>query len=93
MEGIVLKSNPLVSRSEVARLHNDLFRWCLSRCGYDRETAEDLMQQTYVEIISGKARFNGDSTLKTFLFGVAQNLSRSHFRKTAARARLAERNA
>lgn len=51
------------------------------------------MQQTYVEVISGRARFGGKSSLKTFLFGVAQNLTRSHFRKAAARARFAERNA
>jgi RNA polymerase sigma-70 factor (ECF subfamily) len=31
--------------------------------------------------------------LKTFLFGVAQNLTRAHFRKAAGRARLAERAA
>jgi RNA polymerase sigma-70 factor (ECF subfamily) len=70
-----------------------LFRWCLTRCGYDRETAEDLMQQTYEELISGRARFAGDSSLKTFLFGVAQNLAFTHFRKATARARLAERAA
>lgn len=51
------------------------------------------MQQTYVEVISGRARFEGESSLKTFLFGVAQNLTRSHFRKAAGRARLAEHNA
>ena len=51
------------------------------------------MQQTYVEVISGRARFAGESSLKTFLFGVAQNLTRAHFRKAAGRARLAERNA
>lgn len=93
MEDILLKTNPLISREAVAALHEDLFRWCLSRCGYDRETAEDLMQQTYVEVISGRARFGGNSSLKTFLFGVAQNLTRTHFRKAAARARFAERNA
>jgi RNA polymerase sigma-70 factor (ECF subfamily) len=51
------------------------------------------MQQTYVEVISGRARFEGESSLKTFLFGVAQNLTRSHFRKAAGRTRLAEHNA
>ncbi len=51
------------------------------------------MQQTYEEIVSGRARFAGESSLKTFLFGVAQNLAFSHFRKAAAHARLAERAA
>ena len=93
MESSVLKKNPLISRGDVAALHDELFRWCLSRCGSDRDLAEDLMQQTYVEVISGRALFRGDSTLQTFLFGVAQNLTRSHYRKAAARARLAQRSA
>lgn len=93
MERRVLKTNPLISRDDVAALHDKLFRWCLSRCGSDRELAEDLMQQTYVEVISGSAQFRGDSTLQTFLFGVAHNLSRSHYKKAAARARLAQRSA
>ena len=93
MESSVLETNPLISRDDVAVLHEDLFRWCMSRCGYDRALAEDLMQQTYVEVISGRAQFQGNSSLRTFLFGVAQNLTRSHFRRVAARARLLARSA
>ena len=58
------------------------------RCDYNRAVAEDLVQQTYVELLAGKARFDGRSTLKTFVFGVVHNLSRSRYRRLASRLRL-----
>jgi RNA polymerase sigma-70 factor (ECF subfamily) len=88
-----LDNNPQISRQSLAGLHEQLFGWCLSRCDYERPAAEDLMQQTYVEILSGRARFDARSSLKSFLFGVAQNLARSRYRRLAARLRLAGRAA
>lgn len=46
------------------------------------------MQQAYVELLSGTARFDNKSTLKTFVFGVVQNLARSRFRRLSTRMRL-----
>ena len=46
------------------------------------------MQQAYVELLSGRARFDNKSTLKTFVFGVVQNLARSRFRRQNTRLRL-----
>ena len=83
-----LENNPLVSRLALEALHSQVFGWALSRCDFDRATAEDLMQQAYVELLSGRARFENKSTLKTFLFGVVQNLARSRFRKLVVRLRL-----
>lgn len=83
-----LDNNPQVSRKALAALHGQLFGWALSRCGYDDATAEDLMQQAYVEILSGKARFDNKSTLKTFAFGIVQNLARNRFRRQNTRLRL-----
>lgn len=83
-----LEHNPHVSRKALEALHSQLFGWALSRCGYDAAAAEDLMQQAYVEILSGKARFDNQSALKTFMFGIVQNLARMHFRQLATRLRL-----
>jgi len=83
-----LEQNPQVSRKALAALHSQLFGWALSRCGFDRTTAEDLMQQAYVEVLSGRARFDNKSTLKTFVFGVVHNLARSRFRRLAVHMRL-----
>lgn len=46
------------------------------------------MQQAYLEILSGRARFDNRSSLKTFVFAVIQNLARSRFRRLAARLRI-----
>ena len=46
------------------------------------------MQQAYVELLSGKARFEKRSSLKTFVFSVVQNLARSRYRRIASRLRL-----
>ena len=83
-----LQRNPQVSRKALEALHSQLFGWALSRCGYDDAVAEDLMQQAYVEVLSGRARFDNKSSLKTFVFGIVQNLARSQFRQLAVRLRL-----
>ena len=83
-----LEHNPQVSLKALEALHSQLFGWALSRCGYDDAVAEDLMQQAYVEVLSGRARFDNKSTLKTFVFGIVQNLARSQFRRMAVRLRL-----
>lgn len=83
-----LDNNPQISRFELAALHEALFGWSLTRCGFDHAAAEDLMQQAYVEVLSGRARFDNKSSLKTFLFGVVQMLARSRYRRLASRLRL-----
>lgn len=85
-----LDNNPHVSRRALEALHGELYGWSLSRCGYDDATAEDLMQQAYMEILSGRARFERKSALKTFLFGIVQNLARSRFRRQNSRLKAAD---
>jgi RNA polymerase sigma factor (sigma-70 family) len=83
-----LANNPNVSLEALEAIHSQLFGWALTRCGFDRSVAEDLMQDAYVAVLSGTARFDNKSSLKTFLFSVVQNLARSRFRRMAARMRL-----
>jgi RNA polymerase sigma-70 factor (ECF subfamily) len=83
-----LQDNPHVSKQALQALHQQLFGWALSRSDFDHAAAEDLMQQAYVEVLSGRARFNNKSTLRTFIFGVVQNLARSRMRKIAIRLRI-----
>ncbi len=88
-----LENNPAVSRSALEAIHSQVFGWALSRCDFDRSAAEDLVQQTYVELLTGKALFKGDSSLRTFVFSVVQNLARSRFRKLANRLRIVRERA
>jgi RNA polymerase sigma-70 factor (ECF subfamily) len=86
-----LDNNPHVSRSALEAIHSQVFGWALSRCDFDHAAAEDLMQQAYVELLSGNARFDNKSSLKTFVFSVVQNLARSRFRRLSSRLRLVKK--
>jgi len=86
----VLEKNPHISRSALEAIHDQVFGWALSRCDFDRTVAEDLVQQTYVELLTGKARFKERSSLKTFVFSVTQNLAKGRYRRMASRMRLVQ---
>ena len=45
------------------------------------EALEDLVQQTFMGCVEGRERFRSDSTFRTYLFGVAHNLLRDHYRR------------
>ena len=66
---------------ELERLHRAGYAWALACCRRDREEAEDVLQETYVKILGGKARFAGGSSFKTFLFGVIRRTSAEHRRR------------
>lgn len=83
----VLQNNSNISRSALEAIHDQVFGWALSRCDHERAVAEDLVQQAYVELLTGKAKFEGRSSLKTFVFSVVQNLARGRFRRVASRLR------
>ena len=88
-----LDNNPHVSLSALEAIHGQVYGWALSRCEFDHAAAEDLMQQAYVEVLSGSARFDNKSSLKTFVFAVVQNLAKSRFRRIATRLRLLREHA
>ncbi|MBL4686820.1 MAG: sigma-70 family RNA polymerase sigma factor [Nannocystaceae bacterium] len=46
----------------------------------DRDV-DDLVQRTFTACVEGRERFQGRSSFRTYLFGVAHNVLRSHLRK------------
>lgn len=46
----------------------------------DRDV-DDLVQRTFTACVEGRERFLGKSSFRTYLFGVAHNVLRSHLRK------------
>jgi len=55
---------------ELERLHPECWGWALACCARDRDRAEDVLQSTYLRVLSGRAQFDGRSSFKTWVFGV-----------------------
>jgi RNA polymerase sigma-70 factor (ECF subfamily) len=72
--------------AELTRLHPASFSWALNCCGRNREAADDVLQASYLKILEGKARFDGRSAFKTFLFAVIRLTAREHRRREVWRA-------
>lgn len=55
-----------------------------------REDAEDLVQMTWLEVLRNRDKFAGASRPETWVFGIALNLIRNHFRLQSCRPRYDE---
>jgi len=66
---------------ELERLHSASFSWALSCCRRDREEAGEVLQASYLKVLEGRARFAGQSSFKTFLFGVIRRTASEHRRR------------
>ena len=76
---------PTELEAQLERLHTESFGWALHCCGRDRTEAEDVLQMAYLRVVSGKARFGGRSTFRTWLFGVIRRTALEHGRRDRAR--------
>ncbi len=63
-----------------------LYRFILVRVGGRRDVADDLIQQTCF-IAAGKTRLPDGKDCEAWLFGIARNLVRKHWRSERARGR------
>ncbi len=67
---------------ELARMHPDAFAWALRCSSGRREEAEDALHAAYFRIIDGKARFDGRSSFRTWLFGVIRRTALEERRRS-----------
>ena len=81
MEATIDRAAPSDLGAEVEALHPDAFAWAMTCCGRDRTLAEEVLQMSYVKVLSGEARFAGRSALKTFLYGVIRRTAASERRR------------
>src|SRR3990172_1313324 len=71
---------------ELERLHAASWGWALACCARDHDRDGDVLQTTYLKILDGRARFDGRSTLKNWLFGVIRRTAREYERRHRLRA-------
>jgi RNA polymerase sigma-70 factor (ECF subfamily) len=74
--------------TQLQALHPQCFGWALACCGHRREDAEDVLQDVYMGVLDNGLRFNGHSTLRTWLFGVIRHKAHARLRRDRLRALL-----
>lgn len=86
----------ICARGEAAALgglydrHADAVRRFLARLsGTDDRDLDDLVQQTFEAVPRAARRFDASSSVKTWLFGIANNVARHHVRSEIRRKRAA----
>src|SRR5258706_13909290 len=86
MDGVELKRG-------LERAHADCFGWAMACCRRDCDDAEEVLQTVYLTVLDGRARYNGRSSFRTWLFGVIRLTAASERRKAWLRGLLLEREA
>ena len=77
--------------TELLRVHEASFGWALHCARFDRSEAEDVLQQAYLKVLDGSARFGGRSAFQTWLFGVIRRTATERRRGHAMRSLLLDR--
>jgi len=68
-----------------SRTNDGLYRFILTRVGRDRSLADDLLQQTCCVAVQHQHIPEQDEVCESWLFGIAYNLLRRHWRTNARR--------
>lgn len=77
--------------ADLAELHPASFGWALGCCNGNRGEAEEVMQVAYLKVLDGRARFDGGSSFKTWLFAVIRRTAGERRRRDWLRALALER--
>jgi RNA polymerase sigma factor (sigma-70 family) len=70
---------------ELERMHPACWGWALACCRRDRDAAEEALQSAYLRILSGQARFDGRSAMRSWVFGVIRRTAMEELRRRRAR--------
>jgi RNA polymerase sigma factor (sigma-70 family) len=61
--------------------HQDSWGWALACCNWQHSLADDILQESYLRVLDGRARFGGRATQKTWFFGVIKRVALELSRK------------
>jgi RNA polymerase sigma factor (sigma-70 family) len=68
-------------REQLEACHAASFGWALTCCMRNQAEAEDVLQNVYLKILQGRARFEGRSSFKTWLFSVIRRTAADERRR------------
>lgn len=71
---------------EIIRLYKDGLVFYLDTFTHNLDAAEDLMEDTFVKIVTKKPAFRGKSSFKTWLYAIGGNVARDWLRKNRSAA-------
>jgi RNA polymerase sigma-70 factor (ECF subfamily) len=71
-----------------ARHHDGLYRFALGLSRRDRQEALGIVQQTYLEVLEGRADLAGARNPRAYLFGVARRVAASRRRRRSIWGRI-----
>lgn len=82
MENIAIQGSEQVQVNwgELAKGCEQKLRRFIRKRVMNQDDADDLMQMTYLEALRNQHKFSGISKPETWLFGIAVNLVRNHFK-------------
>lgn len=78
---ILLKGDEAAFRALYRRHTPALYQFVLRFLGGAEVDAEDVVQETWIRVVSGLARFRWESSFRTWLIGIGLNRSRKHLRR------------
>jgi RNA polymerase sigma-70 factor, ECF subfamily len=82
------RGEPLALEAFCRELLDPVYAFVFWRVGGDRQDAEDVTQETFLAALATIDRFEGRSSLHTWVCGIAKNLARERVRARARRPRL-----
>ena len=86
LEGLAARAaqgDPAAQAALVRETQADVWRLCAHLA--DRQVAEDLTQETYLRALPALARFEGRSSLRTWLLSIARRVCADHLRSRKRR--------
>ena len=71
--------------AELEKHQASSFGWALACCSWDHSEAEEVLQQSYLKILEGSARFGGRSAFRTWMFAVIRRTAAERRRRARVR--------
>jgi RNA polymerase sigma factor (sigma-70 family) len=73
--------DPRDLETQLAAVHPHAFLWAVRCCDGNRVEGEDVLHHAYVKVLDGRARFEGRSTFKTWIFAVIRRTAQEYSRR------------